>query len=602
MTDARDSRTGRAGGPEEAFREEGLGKVYDHRLVVRILRYLRPDSRRVILATLLLIFFSVASLAGPLITSIAIDRYIAHGDYAGLARIAGLWLALLAVTAVLQYAQVIVMSLIGQRAMLRLRREIYRRLQHLPLSYYDRNPVGRLVTRVTNDVEVLNQMFTQGVVAIFGDIFSLTGIMVVLLVMSPELALVTFASLPFVFFISLRFRSRVRRAFRNIRIALARINTYIQETLGGIAVIKALRREERNDEEFVHLSAAHRDAFLESVRAFALYFPLVELIQSVSIALILWYGGLRHMHHGLTIGALVAFTQYVGRFFRPIRDLSDKYNVLQEAMAASERIFQLLDEPAEVEPAAPAPVFDARAPIRFERVGFSYDGRTPVLHEVSFEIPSGKTTAIVGATGAGKTTLMGLLCRFYDPQEGQIRIGEVPLQAIARRRLRRVMALVQQDVFLFSGTVEENIRLWQEGIPDERLAAALEASHADQLVASLPLGLRSPVSERGSSFSTGQRQLLAFARALAFDPDILILDEATASVDSETEALIQDALRRLLEGRTAIVIAHRLSTVRSADQILVMHHGRVAERGRHAELLAAGGLYARLYRLQFQAT
>lgn len=594
---------GGAGALRGGSEEDSLGRVYDHRLMMRLLRYLRPSAGLVALATLLLVLFSLVSLAGPWVTGYAIDRYIAGGDAAGLLKICLAWFALLLLTALIQYAQVLAMSLIGQQAMLRLRDEIYRHLQRLPVAFYDRNPVGRLMTRATNDVEVLNQMFAQGVVAIFGDLFTLAGIMVVLIVMSPRLALVTFLTLPLVFLISIQFRGRVRRAFRDIRLALARINAHLQESLGGIAVVKAFRREARSAEEFDGLNAAHRDAFLESVRAFSIYFPLVELIQAIAFALILWYGGGRVLAGALTFGALVAFLQYAGRFYRPIRDLSDKYNILQEAMASAERIFRLLDTPGDTEPggAERAPSWNPRGEIRCEGVHFTYDGRTPVLSGIDAEIPAGRTTALVGATGSGKTTLAALLTRFHEPTSGRITIDGVDIARIPRRELRRAMAVVEQEVFLFSGTVAENVRLWDERVTDERLETALRASHAGRLVARLPQGLASPVAERGASFSTGERQLLAFARALAFDPDILILDEATASVDSETEALIQDALRALLSGRTAIVIAHRLSTVRSADRILVLQRGRVCEQGRHEELLALDGIYARLHRLQFRA-
>ncbi len=610
-------------GPRPTGAEDRIGQIYDHALMVRMLRYLRPSLGLVVLATALLIVFSLASLAGPLITRIGIDRYIARADFPGLLRICGLWFALIVVTGILQYAQFITMSLLGQQAMLRLRQDIYRHLQRLPIAFLDRNPVGRLVTRATNDVEVLNDMFTQGVVAIFGDIFTLLGIVVILFTMNTRLALVTLASLPLVFLVSIQFRARVRRAFRDIRAAVARINTYVQEALGGIAVIKALRREERNEREFDELNVAHREAFLESVRAFALYFPLVELIQSVSIALILWYGGGKVVQDVLTFGALVAFIQYAGRFFRPIRDLSDKFNILQDAMAASERIFTLLDEPVEADGgdghrAAGVTAIGAGTPrtaietgrarlrsrlpageIRFEDVHFTYDGRTPVLRGITFTVAPGTTTAIVGATGSGKTTIAALLQRFYEPTAGRIAIGGVDIRAIPRGWLRAAMAVVQQDVFLFSGTLAENIRLWEAGIMDEQLAAAVSVSHANHLIRRLPEGLQSPVAERGSSFSTGERQLIAIARALAFDPRVLILDEATASIDSETEILIQDALRALLTGRTSIVIAHRLSTIRSAEQILVVQQGRIVERGTHEALLAGGGVYARLYRLQF---
>lgn len=594
------SRARTATGYTAGFQEQSLGKIYDRQLMTRILHYLRPLTGLVALATALLILFSFSSLAGPIVTRIGIDRYMANGDMTGLVRICLVWFAILVATGGLQYAQMTLTNHIGQRAMMQLRLDIYAKLHRVPIAFFDRNPVGRLITRVTNDVEVLNQMFTQGVVAIFGDLLTLVGIMVVLIVLNLRLAMVTFLTIPPLFFLSLQFRWRVRRAFREIRVALARINAYLQEAIGGIAIIKAFRREQLNEDEFANLNAHHRDAFLRSVRAFSIYFPLVELIQAAAIALILWYGSGQLLRDQLTFGALVAFIQYVGRFFRPIRDLSDKFNILQEAMASSERIFNLLDEPTEPETKGEPEGFNPRGDIRFDQVSFSYDEQTPVLTDISIDIPTGKTTAIVGATGAGKTTMAALLTRFYEPTAGRITVGSADIRAVPMHVLRENIAIVQQDVFLFSGSVEDNIRLWDKSIPDEHLQTAIRVSHADHPIRRLPKGLDSPITERGANLSSGERQLLAFARALAFDPAILILDEATASVDSETEALIQDALHALLKDRTAVVIAHRLSTIRNADKILVLHHGKICQQGTHEELLASGGIYAHLYRLQFQ--
>jgi ATP-binding cassette subfamily B protein len=591
--------TGKMQWSDRISREIEIGKAYDRKLMFRMLRYLRPSTWLLISATALLILFSLTSLTGPYITGLAIDRYISRDNSAGLIFISVVWIGLLVVTGVLQYKQIKVTNLMGQRAMMLLRNEIYVHLQKLPLSFYDKNPSGRLLTRVTNDVEVLNQVFTQGAVAIFGDVFILLGIMVALLVLHLELALTTFISLPALFFVSLRFRSRVREAFRCMRVAVAKINTYLEECLGGISIIKSFRREKRNEEEFDELIDEHFKASLESVKSFAAYFPLVEIIQSFTLALIIWHGGSEITRNELSFGALVAFIQYVGRFFRPIRDLSDKYNILQDAMAAAERIFALLDEPKETDTTMQDAAFDPHGNIRFENVHSWYDRAFPVLRGLSFEIPAGKTTAIVGPTGAGKTTLAGLLLRFYELNRGRITIDGVDIREISRAYLRSAMTLVQQDVFIFSGTIKDNISLRDEAVSKEKVQKAVEASNLGHLLCRLPDGLDSRINTRGTSISTGERQLLAIARALAFDPTIIILDEATASVDSETEALIQKALNVLLKNRTAIVIAHRLSTIRSADQIIVLNRGKIAEHGTHPELLQKGGLYARLYELQF---
>lgn len=574
-------------------------RIYDSRLMRRIVGYLKPQTGKIVIATLLLVLFSALSLIGPLITSIGIDHYIANGDREGLLNICILWFALLSVTGILQYVQIVVTNLVGQNTILRLRKEIYSHLQKLPIAFFDKNPIGRLVTRATNDVEVLNQVFTQGVVSIIGDVFALLGIVVLLAVLNLKLALITYVAIPVLIGVSVLFRRWVRTAYRQVRLAIAKINTYVQESLNGIALIKSFQREDKNEDEFAAFNLAHREACIKAIKAFAVYFPVVELIQSVTIAGILWFGGREVIGDTLTFGALVAFIQYVGRFFRPIRDLSDKFNELQDAFASSERIFSLLDEKLETQKTGLSVRFNPKGIIRFEDVHSTYDGVTPVLKGVSLEIPAGKTTAIVGPTGAGKTTMVSLLFQFYKPSSGRIVIDGIDIKTIPPRALRQKMAIVQQEVFLFSGTIEENICLWGNTVSKDRLGIATKTSNAEHFLRRLPKGLATPVFDRGSGFSTGERQLLAIARALAFDPDILILDEATASVDSETEALIQEGQRALLSNRTAIVIAHRLSTIRSADQIIVLQNGEVAERGTHGELIERKGIYARLNKHQF---
>ncbi len=585
--------------------EDVLGRAYDHRLMRRLLGYLRPYRGRVAAAVVVVVLDAVAQLAGPWLTMQAIDNGIRHRDLAYLDRVALLYLAVLGAAFGLGYLQTQLMQRVGQRVMMDLRMAIFRHLQRLPVSFFDRNPVGRLLTRVTHDVDVLNELFTAGVVAIFGDLLTLLGILIAMSQINAELMGVAFSVLPLILVVTLTFRSRVRRSFREIRTRLARLNSFLNENLTGMSTVQMLNRERRTLDEFRAINGRHRDAHLQTVFYHALFFPVLELVGAIAVSLIVWYGGRQVMWTGITLGTLVAFIQYTQRFFRPISDLSEKYNILQQAMASSERIFALLDTPAD--PAAPSlapPAAAASAPafagrVEFDRVWFAYAGEDWVLRDVSLTIAPGERVALVGATGSGKTTLASLLLGFYAPQRGTIRVDGRPLADWDLGALRARMGLVLQDVFLFSGTIGGNLRMGGEGLGDAEVERAAREVGADEFIRRLPDGYASPVRERGATLSGGQRQLLAFARALARDPGLLILDEATSSVDSTTEAQVQAALRRLLRGRSCLVIAHRLSTIQDVDRIVVLHHGRVREFGTHAELLALRGIYHRLHRLQF---
>jgi ATP-binding cassette subfamily B multidrug efflux pump len=490
-----------------------------------------------------------------------------------------------------------------------LRVAIFRQLQRLPLAFFDRNPVGRLMTRVTNDVDVLNELVTAGVVALFANVFALVGILIVMWQLNAELLGVAFSVVPLIFIVTLTFRVKVRRSFRDVRTRLAHLNAFLNENLTGMATVQLLNREERNHAEFRAINAGHRDANLQANFYHAIFFPVLELVSALAVSLIVWYGGRQVMWTGITLGTLVAFIQYTQRFFRPISDLSEKYNILQQAMASSERIFDLLDTPADPAAALPAGTAaaepdrprsrDFRGRIEFDGVTFAYDGETRVLEDVSFVVEPGEKVALVGATGSGKTTAVSLLLGFYQPQRGVIRVDDRPLAGWDIRELRRHVGLVLQDPFLFSGSIASNLALADATLPREALERAAREVHADRFSERLPGGYDAQVHERGATFSAGERQLLAFARALAADPSVLVLDEATSSVDTQTEALIQDGLRRLMRGRTSLVIAHRLSTIQDVDRIVVLHHGRVREMGTHADLLARGGIYARLYQLQY---
>jgi len=577
-------------------------QTYDWKLLLRLLAYLRPYKRAVAGAFVLIVAMAGLDLVGPYLTKIAIDQYIRMGDASGLTKVAGLYLLALLLAFAVRFAQTVLMQMTGQRIMRDMRREIFRHLQRLHVAYFDRHPVGRLMTRVTTDVDAVNELFTSGVVTVFGDLFTLFGIMGVMLALDLRLALVTFSVIPLFFLVTNWFRQGARSSFRETRKWVARINAFLQENLTGMSVVQLFRREARNEGAFAGINRKHADANMTAIFYYAVFYPAIELLAALAVALILIWGGGEVLRGTVSLGVLVAFIQYSERFWRPISDLSEKFNILQAAMASSERIFLLLDTAPEVT-ASPTPhrLPAVRGGVAFEDVSFSYDGDLAhaVLRDIDFAVEPGRSVALVGATGAGKTTIISLLTRFYDVQKGRVTLDGRDVRALDPAELRRALALVLQDVHLFSGTIASNIRLGSD-IPDARVWEAARAVHAHRFIETLPQGYDTEVTERGSTLSVGQKQLLSFARALAHDPRVLILDEATSSVDTETEQLIQDALKVLLRGRTAIVIAHRLSTIQNVDEILVLHKGRVRERGTHQQLLAQRGLYWRLYQLQYK--
>jgi ATP-binding cassette subfamily B protein len=614
-----------------ASEEEILGKAYDSRLMKRLLTYLRPYKWQVTIAVASILIKAGVDVLGPYLTKIVVDRYLApvrgmhtfldrflsNSPLVGIAQIAALYVGLLVFSFLLEYLQTYFMQWAGQKTMFDMRAQIFRHLQRMHIGFYDKNPVGRLVTRVTTDVDAVNEMFTSGVVSIFEDIFVLAGIVAIMLRMNWRLALIAFAVLPLIGIATKIFRDKVRDSYRRIRVAIARINAYLQEHVSGMVVLQLFNREEKAFERFSEVNAVHMDAFKDAIMAHAIYYPVVEVLSAIAIACVIWFGGNGVIRNLTTLGVLVAFIQYAQRFFRPIQDLSEKYNILQSAMASSERIFKLLDTPVEITSpsATKTPMGPGR--IEFDHVWFAYrsvlgdDGhvveQSPansgpdwVLRDVSFVIEPGETVAIVGHTGAGKTTIISLLMRFYDVQKGAIKIDGIDVKQMDLADLRRRFGVVLQDPFLFSGTVASNIRLGTTDIDDEDVEKAAEDVNLADFVRTLPNSFKEEVRERGSTLSTGQKQLISFARALAHDPKILILDEATSSVDTETELRVRNALSRMVEGRTSVIIAHRLSTIQRADKIIVMHKGQVREMGSHQQLLAQRGIYYKLYQLQYK--
>ncbi|MEJ2054248.1 MAG: ABC transporter ATP-binding protein [Calditrichaceae bacterium] len=576
-------------------------KVYDFSLLKRMFMYTRPYKHLMFLAVILIIFASFFQLLGPYFTKMAIDKYIKAGNIDGLTLIVMLYFGVLILTFGFQYGQVYVTQYLGQKLMYDLRGQLFNHIQKLSLSFFDKNPVGRLMTRVTTDVEALNQMFTQGVVNIFGDLFLLSGIIIVMVSINAKLALWTFVIIPVLFIITAIFKRKVRSAFRDVRRWIAQINTYLQENITGMSLVQIFNRQDYNYNKFTKINLQHTKAYVRMVFYYAVFYPAIELVSAIALAIVLWQGGILKSSDMVTYGALVAFIQYAQMFFMPISDLSEKYNILQGAMASAERIFSLLDTPPRIksiEKAVQKP--DVKGKIQFEDVWFAYNNDEYVLKDISFTIQPGESIAIVGHTGAGKTSLINLIGRQYDIQKGHIYLDDTDIQTMNLRQLRSSMAIVLQDVFLFSGSILENIRLGNTNISRDTVIEACKKVNAHKFIERLPQKYNTVLNERGASLSMGQRQLLSFARAIVVDPQILILDEATSNIDTETEILIQQALDYMLRGRTSIIIAHRLSTIQHVDRILVFHKGVLKEMGTHRELMKNKGLYFQLYQLQYK--
>ena len=581
--------------------EEVLGKAYDSKLMKRLLSYIRPYKKYVLFAIFLNIIVSSLGPLRPVLTKIAIDDYIANSDYKGLLYISLALFASLLLNAVIQYFLTYYTQYLGQKTLYDLRTQIFNHTQKLALKFFDRTPIGRIVTRATNDIEALGELFSSGIVMVFSDIFIIVWIFVFMFTMDFRLSLVTLSVLPVLFYGTFLFRKKVRESYRDVRLHLARLNSYMQEHVTGMSAVHIFHKEEDELKKFSGINNDYRTANIKSIFYYAIFYPGVELLSSIAIGLIIWYGGGEIVQSSLTIGVLFAFIQFTEMFFRPIRDLSEKYNIMQTAMASSERIFKLLDNKTFIKnPEKPVELEKVRGQIEFKNVWFAYNDDDYVLKDVSFKINPGETIAIVGHTGAGKTSIINILTRFYDINKGEILVDGINIETVDKKELRKHISIVLQDVFLFSGNIDSNINLDDGEISRKRIIEAAKIVGADDFIKYLPNGYDEEVKERGATLSVGQKQLISFARALAFDPQVLILDEATSSVDTETEQLIQKAIEKLLVGRTAIVIAHRLSTIQNADKIIVLHKGEIRETGNHQELLAKRGIYYKLYQLQYK--
>ncbi len=581
--------------------DEILGKAYDSKLMKRLLIYIKPYKKYVILAIFMTVLVSALGPLGPWLTKIAVDDYIAKSNYNGLMKICLFLFGSLIFQSIMQYILTYYTQLLGQKTIYDLRTQLFAHTQKLALKYFDKTPIGRVVTRVTNDVESLQELFSSGIIMVFSDIFIIMWILVFMFAMDIKLTFVTLSVMPFLVYGTFLFRRKVRETYREVRFHLARLNSYMQEHITGMNIIQIFHKEKVELKRFSEINADNRASNIRSVFYYAIFFPGVEFLSSVAFGLIIWYGGGEVLHKALTIGVLIAFIQLMEMFFRPIRDLSEKYNIMQTAMASSERIFKLLDnETFILNPDNPVKLPRIKGEIEFRNVWFAYNKEEYILKDISFKINPGETVAIVGATGAGKTSLISILSRFYDINKGAIFLDGINIKDVAKEDLRRCISIVLQDVYLFSGTIKSNINMGNEDIPFEKIQEAARLVGADKFIDQLTEKYDEIVKERGATLSVGQKQLISFARALAFDPQVLILDEATSSIDTETEILIQKAIEKLLIGRTAIVIAHRLSTIQNADNIIVMHKGEIRETGNHQELLAKRGIYYKLYQLQYK--